>query len=231
MISIIVPAYNEEKRIRGMLELYAGYYFKKYRDCEIIVVTDGSDGTAAIVQNMIAKFPGIRLLEYRTRLGKGGGILEGFRHARGDILAFVDADESVSPSDLQRVIAELHTVDCSIGSRRAPGAKITRRQPLKRETMSIAFNLMVNLMFNLGIKDTQCGAKAFRKKAVDMVLPEITSNGFEFDVELLWRIKKHGLSVIEVPIEWGHSEYSRFSLKHAPRMFANLMRIRCEQKV
>ncbi|MFA4955762.1 MAG: glycosyltransferase [Candidatus Methanoperedens sp.] len=231
MISIIVPAYNEEKRIRGMLELYAGYFFEKYRDCEFIVVADGSDRTAAIVKEMIAIFPGIRLLEYGTRLGKGGGIIEGFKQARGDIMAFVDADESVSPSDLDSIIGALDTSDCSIGSRRAPGAKITRRQPLKRETISRAFNLMVNLMFNLGIRDTQCGAKAFKKKAVDLVVPKISSNGFEFDVELLWRIKKHGFSIVEVPIEWKHSEYSRFSLKHAPRMFTNLLRIRCEQKV
>lgn len=135
------------------------------------------------------------------------------------------------PHDLDRVIAALDTADCAIGSRRVSGARITRHQPFKREAISRAFNLMVNLMFNLGIRDTQCGAKAFKKKAVDLVLPKIRSNGFEFDVELMWRIKKHGFSVIEVPIEWRHSEYSRFSLKHAPRMFANLMRIRCEQKV
>jgi dolichol-phosphate mannosyltransferase len=231
MISIIVPAYNEEKRIRGMLELYAGYFFEKYRDCEFIVVADGSDRTAAIMENMIAIFPGIRLLEYGTRLGKGGGIMEGFRHAQGDILAFVDADESISPPDLDRVIAVLENADCAIGSRRAPGARIKVRQPFKREAISRAFNLMVNLMFHLDIRDTQCGAKAFRKEAVHAVLPEIMSNGFEFDVELLWRIKKHGFSVIEVPIEWRHSEHSRFSLKHAPRMFVNLVRIRCEQKV
>jgi glycosyltransferase involved in cell wall biosynthesis len=204
MISIIVPAYNEEKRIRGMLELYAGYFFNKYRDCEFIVVADGSDRTSAIIKEMIA---------------------------RGDILAFVDADDSVSPYDLERVIATLDSVDCAIGSRRAPGAMIIRHQPLKREAISRAFNLMINLMFNLGIRDTQCGAKAFKKKAIDLVLPEIQSNGFEFDVELLWRIKKHGFSIVEVPIEWKHSENSRFSLKHAPEMFTNLLRIRCEQKV
>jgi dolichol-phosphate mannosyltransferase len=231
MISIIVPAYNEEKRIQGMLELYTGYFFDQYNDCEFIVVADGRDRTAAIVEEMISNNTGIRLLEYRKRMGKGGGIMEGFRHARGDILAFVDADESVSPSDLERIIAALDTTDCAIGSRRTPGARITRHQPLKRETISRAFNLMVNLMFNLGIRDTQCGAKAFKKKSVDSVLPMIRSKGFEFDVELLWRIKKHGFSVIEVPIEWKHSEYSRFSLKHAPQMFANLMRIRCEQKI
>ncbi|MCZ7401425.1 MAG: glycosyltransferase family 2 protein [Candidatus Methanoperedens sp.] len=231
MISIIVPAYNEEKRIQGMLELYVEYFFEKYRDCELIVVADGSDRTATIVQNMIAKFPGIHLLEFGTRLGKGGGIVEGFKAARGTILAFVDADDSVSPSDLDRIIGALDTVDCAIGSRRAPGAMITRHQPLKREVISRVFNVMVNLMFNLGIRDTQCGAKAFKKKTVDLVVPKIRSNGFEFDVELLWRIKKHGFSILEVPIEWKHSEHSRFSLKHAPRMFANLMSIRCEQKV
>ncbi len=230
MISIIVPAYNEEKRIRCMLNLYAGYFFERYRDCEFIVVADGSDRTAAIVEEVMAVFPGIRLLEYSKRLGKGGGIIEGFRHAQGNILTFVDADESISPSELDIVIAALDTADCAVGSRRAQGSRITQRQPFKREAISRAFNLMVNLMFHLDIRDTQCGAKAFKKEVLDSVLPEIRSNGFEFDVELLWRTKKHGFLVVEVPIEWKHSEHSRFSLKYAPRMFINIMRIRWNKK-
>ncbi len=231
MISIIVPAYNEEKRIRGMLEMYAGYFLKKNGDCELIVVADGIDHTAAIVREMILTFPGIRLLDYRKRLGKGGGIIEGFRHANGETLVFVDADESVSPSDLEHVIDALTYADCAAGSRRAQGARITRRQPFRREIISRIFNLIVNIMFDLGIRDTQCGAKAFRKEALQVVLPDIVSSGFEFDVELLWRIKKHGFSIVEVPVEWKHSENSRFSLKNAPLMFFNLMKIRFKQKV
>lgn len=229
MISIIVPAYNEEKRIKAMLDLYAEYFFRRYPDCEFLIVCDGNDSTAAIVKSMSKVYSGIRLLEYKKRLGKGGGILEGFKEAKGDIIAFVDADESVSPSDLEKIIHALKTADCAIGSRRVPGSRITRRQQFKRESISRAFNLMVNLVFHLNIRDTQCGAKAFRKEAVLQVMPEIMLKGFEFDVELLWRMKGKGFSVIEVPIEWRHSEHSRFSLKHAPRMFMNLMRIRLKR--
>lgn len=226
MISIIVPAYNEEKRIKAMLDLYAEYFFRRYPDCEFLVVCDGNDSTAAIVKSTSKVYSGIRLLEYKNRLGKGGGILEGFKEAKGDIIAFVDADESVSPFDLEKTINELKTSDCTIGSRRIQGSKITVKQPLKRAISSKVFNLLVNLFFNLNIKDTQCGAKAFRKEVIASVLPKIESKGFEFDVELLWRIKSHGFSIKEVPIEWRHSEHSRFSLKNAPLMFMNLMRIR-----
>lgn len=229
MISIIVPAYNEEKRIKAMLDLHAEYFFRRYPDCEFLVVCDGNDSTAAIVKSMSKVYNRILVLEYKNRLGKGGGILEGFREAKGDIIAFVDADESVSPSDLEKIINELKNADCAIGSRRIPGSRIMKRQPFKRATISKAFNLMVNLVFNLNIRDTQCGAKAFRKDVITSVMPEIKSKGFEFDVELLWRMKGKGFSVIEVPIEWRHSEHSRFSLKHAPRMFMNLMRIRLKR--
>ncbi len=226
MISIIVPAYNEEKRIKDMLDVYSKYFFSRYPDCEFLVVCDGNDRTAAIVKSMSEVYKGIILLEYKKRLGKGGGIMEGFKYAKGDVIAFVDADESVSPSDFEKIINELKIADCAIGSRRVSGSTIVKKQPFKRTTMSKGFNLMVNLFFNLNIKDTQCGAKAFRKGVIESVLPEIRSNGFEFDVELLWRIKNLGFSIREVPINWKHSEHSQFSLKHAPSMFMNLMKIR-----
>lgn len=226
MISIIVPAYNEEKRIKAMLDIYAEYFFCRYPDSEFLVVCDGNDRTAAIVKSMREVYNGIILLEYKNRLGKGGGIMEGFKKAKGDLIAFVDADESVSSSDLEKIINELKTADCAIGSRRISGSTILIKQPFKRTIISKAFNLMVNLLFNLNIRDTQCGAKAFRKEAIVSVLPKIRSNGFEFDVELLWRIKNLGFSIKEVPIHWKHSEHSQFSLKHAPSMFVNLMKIR-----
>ncbi len=228
MISIIVPAYNEEKRIKDMLDLYTNYFFPRYPDSEFLVVCDGNDGTAAIVQNM-AQERRIVIMEYGNRLGKGGAIMEGFRKARGNTIAFVDADESVSPRDLEKIIYELKTEDCAIGSRRIQGSNITVRQPLKRVISSKVFNTLVNLLFNLDIRDTQCGAKAFRKEVITKVLPSMRLNGFEFDVELLWRLKSMGCRIKEVPIQWQHSEYSRFSLKNAPSMFMNLLKIRFEK--
>ncbi len=228
MISIIVPAYNEEKRIKDMLDLYARHFFPRYSDTEFLVVCDGNDGTVAIVERMARVYRGIVVMEYKKRLGKGGAILEGFRKARGDIIAFVDADVSVNPRDLEKIIDELKNADCAIGSRRMPDSKIMIKQPLKRAISSKAFNLLVNLLFNLNIRDTQCGAKAFKREVITSVMQSMRLNGFEFDVELLWRIKSRSYYIKEIPIAWQHSEYSRFSLKHAPSMFMNLLKIRFE---
>lgn len=228
MISIIIPAYNEETRMRSTLDMCAGYFLKRYPGCEILVICDGHDATAGIVRELSEEYSGIFLFEYRNRLGKGGGITEGFRKAKGDSIAFVDADGSVSPEDLEKIIRSLDDADCAIGSRRLPESIIVKKQPFKRRITSRAFNVLVNVVFDLKIHDTQCGAKAFRKDVITSVLPEIKSRGFEFDVELLWRIKKKGFSIREVPIAWQHTENSRFSLKHAPSMFRNLMKIRLE---
>lgn len=226
MISIIVPAYNESKRIKNMLSLYADYFLNRYTDSEIIVICDGNDDTAEIVRGMALNHPQIKLFEFASRLGKGGAIIEGFKKSNGDILGFVDADESVSTYQFEKLFDELKNFDCVIASRRASGAQILKKHPLKREISSKIFNIISNGLFDLKIKDTQCGAKVFKREAIERVLPKLKSAGFEFDVELLWRIKKEGFSIKEVPIEWQYDDKSSFSLKYAPTMFFNLIKRR-----
>lgn len=226
MISIIVPAYNEEKRIQNMLNPYIDYFFNRYSDCEIIVICDGRDRTAEIVKSMAAIYARIKLFEYASRLGKGGAIIEGFRKSSGDILGFVDADESVSPYQFEKLLSELKNCDCAIASRRIQGSQILKKQSLRRQILSKVFNLISNGLFILKINDTQCGAKVFKKEVFDAVAPKLESKGFEFDVELLWRIKNEGFSIREIPITWKHTDKSSFSLKYAPIMFMNLLKIR-----
>ena len=219
--SIIIPAYNEERRVQNTLILYLDYF-----DCEIIVVCDGQDGSAEIVKNLSKKYPKIKLLKFISKLGKGGAIIEGFKKSSGDYVGFVDADEAVSPEQFEILLNELENSDCAIGSRRIYGSEILRRQPLKRVISSRIFNTLSNGLFDLRIKDTQCGAKVFRRKVIENVLHKLKSTGFEFDVELLWRIKKEGFSIKEVPIIWRHIDKSSFSLKYAPAMFVGLIKRR-----
>lgn len=226
MISIIIPAYNEEKRIQNMLKLYIDYFFNRYSDCEIIVICDGRDETKEIVKSMAGIYAQIKLFEYASRLGKGGGIIEGFRKSSGNILGFVDADESVSPDQFEKLLGELKNYDCVIASRRLQNSQITKRQPLRRDLSGKIFNIICNILFNLKIKDTQCGAKVFKREVVEKVMPRLKSTGFEFDVELLWRIKMEGFSIKEVPIIWQHVNKSSFSLKYAPGMLTNLIKRR-----
>ena len=124
------------------------------------------------------------------------------------------------------MIDELSNADGVIASRHLNDSKIIVKQPLKRRFASKCFNIFVRLMFNLPFKDTQCGAKFFKKEAIAGILSELVATGFEFDVDLLWKLKKSGCTIAEYPIEWSHSEGSNFSLKCAPKMFISLIRVR-----
>lgn len=120
----------------------------------------------------------------------------------------------------------LSDADGVIASRRVKGSQILIKQSLKRRIASKSFNIIVRIIFGLHFKDTQCGAKVFRKEAIKDVLSELKTKGFEFDVELLWRLKKKGYKIIEFPITWKHSEGSTFSLSNAPKMFFSLLKVR-----
>jgi len=223
-ISLIIPAYNEEERISAVLAGFTRLFKQKETEFELIVVCEGTDKTADIAAGF--KDDGVKTLKSRVRLGKGGAIIKGFKEATGDAVGFADCDLSVSPEDVWRLFTSLDESDCVIGSRRVQGSEITVSQPFMRRFSSRAFNLYVRLLFGLPIRDTQCGAKVFRRAIIEAVLPKLTSRGFEFDVELLWRIKQAGYSIREAPVEWKHEQGSKFSLIHGPGMLLSLLRLR-----
>lgn len=220
--SIIIPAYNEESRIKMVLEsLVRAFPYQ-----EIIVVCDGQDNSQNIVNDLSFKYPNVVLLNFNCRLGKGGALAKGFKVAKGEEICFVDADESVSTDDLKKMFIKLHNVDGVIASRRLKESKILIKQPFKRRLASRLFNILVRILFGLHFSDTQCGAKAFKRAAILDILDDIKATGFEIDVEILWRLKKKGYNVIEYPITWKHSEGSKFKLSHSMEMFISLIRIR-----
>ena len=221
-ISIIIPAYNEERRVRNAMAGIVSFF----SNLELIVVCDGIDNTANIVKEFMISYPQVKLVEFNEKLGKGQGIMEGMKIARGDKIGFVDADESVHPNDVKKMFDALSAADGVIASRRLKDSRILIKQPLKRGFASRVFNILVRLIFGLNFKDTQCGAKVFRKEAIKDVFSELKTKGFEFDVELLWRLKMKGYKVVEFPITWKHSEGSSFSLSNAPNMFFSLLKVR-----
>ncbi len=225
-LSIVIPAYNEEDRIGGVLKKYANFH----SSYEIIVVCNGcTDATVSIVEEMTRNDARIKLLVFKEKLGKGGAIIEGFKASVGKMIGFIDADESVGTADFTKLIeAARSNCDGAIASRRMKGARIPVKQPLRRRIASRAFNVLVKLIFGLTFEDTQCGAKIFRREVVEAILGDLRSRGFEFDVELLWRMKMNGYRVLEVPITWRYDRGSKFSLLHAPNMFLNLIRIRIQ---
>lgn len=158
--SLVIPAYNEEKRIACIFENLRCF------DGEIIVVCDGSDHTADIIETIARDQPalGIRCLRFSNRLGKGGGVIAGLATARAPLVGYVDADGSTSIEEMIRLFGHLASYDVVIGSRWVPGSAPSVRQGWVRRLESRGFNTIIRLLFGLTFHDTQCGAKVFKKK-------------------------------------------------------------------
>jgi len=211
-VSIIIPAYNEEERIEPTIKSYLSYYQSKYpNNFEILVVLNGcKDNTLGVVKKYADEHDEIRYLNYPEPIGKGGAIAKGFKYATGEFVGYTDADMSTRPEimhRLLRVIEELPDVECVIGSRELKNSKVVGKG-LNRKIMSKGFNLGVNLLFNLGIKDTQCGAKLLRRNIIQKILPYLTVTNMAFDVNLLVDVKRADGDIIEVPIEWEDADKS-----------------------
>jgi len=220
--SLVIPAYNEENRIRPLFDAIGRF------DGELIVICDGTDGTAGVVEEIAEKRKDllIRCLTFDHRLGKGGGVIAGLSAAGAPLVGFFDADGSTTIQEMIRLFSFLGTNDAVIGSRWVAGSNLTIRQGILRRIESRSFNLLIRCLFGLDFHDTQCGAKVFRKDAVSRVLPSMIARGFEFDVELLWRLHREGCRIAEVPIEWRNMGDSRVRKRDMIRMVAGLARVR-----
>ena len=226
-LSIIIPAWNEEKRIGRTLIQYIKYFSKKY-DFEILVITDGcKDKTEEIINNLPLDLSSLKHLSFPEKLGKGGAIIEGIREAQGMYIAFTDADGSTPPEELEKLIVIADGWDGVIGSRWLDKSLVLKRQSLTRRLASRGFNVLVRLLFGLHYNDTQCGAKVFNNFAILDVVEELGLMNFAFDVDLLFRLNRKGYRVREVPIAWSHDDDSCLKLKKVvPAMFFSLMGLR-----
>lgn len=225
-ISLIIPAYNEARRIGNTLNDYYNAFRDELVNFEMIVEMDGcTDNTVEIVKKYGKGLANIQTMESEKRLGKGGGIKMGFLTAKGDIIGFTDADNSTKVKEFIKLIRtlELNGADIVVGNRYSGVNTI----PLVRRIFSRGFNLLVKLLFGLHMRDTQCGAKAFRRSAVKELLSHLVINDFAFDVNLLYAAKKQGFTIKEVDIEWEYQEGSKVDLLHVtPKMFLSLLRLR-----
>lgn len=211
IISIIIPAYNEQDRIRPSLECVHAYLQSLGKPSEIIVVDDGSsDDTAALTREVAASLGSIRLVSYSPNMGKGRAVRVGVGEARGELIGFTDADLSAPIEEMDKLLAAIDQgSDIAIGSRAVKGAMIPKHQPLYRELGGKGLNLIIRALAVRGIHDTQCGFKLFKGDIARAVFANCFLDGWGFDVEVLYLARKLGYSIVEVPVVWSHSEGSK----------------------
>lgn len=207
--SIIIPAFNEEKRIGNTLESLIERF---NGSCEILIVSESTDKTDNIVTEFSRNSALIKLIASSKRLGKGGAFKKGVEKSRGEIVILLDSDLPVPISDVEKVISWIGRIDVAVASRNIEGTEILVYPPYSRVFAGKAFAKLVNLLFNLHIKDTQCGCKAFKREAIEKALQEVESNGFEFDAELLFRCRKMGYKIKEIPVSWSYKPDSKVNL-------------------
>jgi dolichyl-phosphate beta-glucosyltransferase len=225
-LSIVIPAFNEARRLPQTLGRVGQWLGSTTLRTEIVVVDDGStDGTAEAARQAAGE--GITLLRHEPNRGKGYAVRRGMLAASGELRLMTDADLSTPIEELPRLMRELdHGADVAIGSRAVAGARIEVRQPAYREAMGRIFNRLVRLLLLPGLKDTQCGFKLFTGRAADEAFGACRLDGFSFDVEALFVARRRGLRIAEVPVVWRNDEASRVSLGGGGAAFADLFRIR-----
>jgi glycosyltransferase involved in cell wall biosynthesis len=237
-LSIVIPAYNEEKRIERSLESVLRFLGTQPYRAEVIVVDDGSsDGTA---NRVLEHKPGyanagqdLRLLSNKPNRGKGYSVKRGLTDATGEIVLFSDADLSSPIAEAPKLIDPIAEgrADVTFGSRALNRELIGVHQPILRDFGGRVFNLFMQTITGLKFKDTQCGFKAFRREVALPVFKLQSIERFGFDPEVLYIAKKQGLRLLEVPVVWNHCEGGELQgklnyMRDSIRMFTDLIRIR-----
>lgn len=233
-LSIVIPAYNEEKRLPPTLARLAAYLRQQPYAAEVLIVENGStDGTNAAVERFCAtqvrQDDPFELLLLHSEKGKGNAVRHGMFSARGDFLLISDTDLAVPIEEVNRFLPPAipkHNYGVAIASREAPGA-IRHGEPLYRHMMGRVFNLIVRWMAIPGIGDTQCGFKCFSREAAEQVFRLQRISGYGFDVELLYIAQRLGLDIVEVPVDWYYGDDSRVRPVHDTlTMVGELLQIR-----
>ncbi|MDQ6709196.1 MAG: glycosyltransferase family 2 protein [Candidatus Dormibacteraeota bacterium] len=227
-VSIIIPAFDEARRLPASLDRIERFTTAQRLRVEVIVVDDGSrDATAEVVREHAARWPQLQLVRADHNGGKGAAVRLGMAAAKGRYRVFSDADLSVPIDDLEKLLGPLREgAGVAIASRALKDSEIELHQPWYRETMGKIFNRLVRLLVLGGVRDTQCGFKAFTAEVAEQVFPPLQTQGFGFDVEILYRAQRAGYRIVEVPTRWINSPQSRVHpIRHSLAMFFELLAI------
>jgi len=210
-VSVVIPAFNEERRLLPTLERLHAHLSARPMSYEIVVVDDGSrDKTCEVVEEAAARLPNIVLLRKQRNRGKGAAVRHGMLLARGRIRVMWDADCSMPPEELPRLLAPIESrhAEIAIGSRYAEGAR-TVKQPRYRVLWSRLCNKIIQRWLVPRVLDTQCGFKAFTARAALNLFRSATIDGWAFDLEILALARRRGFAIDEVGVEWKDDGNSR----------------------
>ncbi|MCZ6778231.1 MAG: glycosyltransferase family 2 protein [Acidobacteria bacterium] len=230
-LTIVIPAYGEARRLGGTLRSIATYFRGNRLSPEIVVIDDGSrDATSAVARQFFSVYegPSLLLVNHRNR-GKGYSVRRGILAASGERVLISDADLSTPIEEVYALLERQEQDGCDIviGSRALPGSRIEVHQSILREKLGKLFNLLMRGLSGLPFRDTQCGFKLMTREVVQPVVRDLKTEGFAYDVELVWRALRAGLSVVEHPVRWRNSAGSSVGLlTDAPRMLLDLLRLR-----
>ena len=222
-LSVIIQAYNEEKRLGPNLGPTLRYLHKHFPGFELIIVDDGStDSMAKSVRLAIAKEPRAKLISYKPNRGKGYAVRQGVLASKGDIVLFMDADMSTPIEEIPKILKMLKNADIVMGSRGKSDA------PLVRQIASIIFDKIKYILVGLRkYRDTQCGFKAYRGDIARQLFAKSQVDRFMFDVEILYIAEKSKLKIIEMPVAWADMPDSKVRFwEGVINMFRDLWRIR-----
>lgn len=229
-LSVIIPAYNEEKRLPQTLEKVNRYLRSKNYSYEVIIVDDGStDKTVDVVQKLILDWKNFRLIGYSQNQGKGFAVKTGMLVAKGMWRLFMDADNSTDIKELDKLFEFVGDYQVIIGSRYLNKSSIKVRQKLSRRLFSRFGNIALQNMFRLNLRDTQCGFKLYSSESCEKIFSKLTTSHWIFDVETLVIANHLGHKTKEVPIIWSDAKISKMqnipvyeSLRQALRIKSNL---------
>ncbi len=224
--SVIIPVYNEEKRITKTLLNIDSYLKKQPYEYEIIVVNDGSkDKTVQVIKKL--KIKNLRIIDNKENHGKGYVVRQGLLNSKGNYRLFTDADNATPIYQLEKFFPYLGEYEIIIGSRSINGAKILKPQPLYRRILGNIYRLLAKTIVGFSdIKDTQCGFKLFSAKCVNDIIPRCIVNGWSFDLEILVIAKELGYKIKEVPISWTNNSDTRVKFKDLTKEIIDLLKIR-----
>ena len=229
---LLIPAYNEEKRIEPTLRDYAQFFREHYQgEFHMVVVLNGCrDDTLGVVTRVAKDHPEIGALNFAEPIGKGGALIEGLKLApKADRIGYVDADGATGPRAFFELVHLSAQADCVIGSRWLPGAVLHQSQPWLRRFFSRAFHGIVQTLFWMNIQDTQCPAKVMSRAAIEKIHSALRIADLAFDVNLLYALKREGFRILEVPTEWTDklgSKVTQSLLRSSLAMFLSVVRVR-----